>query len=136
MGCSRDRATRRDVPGRLAVDARQASLVPPGCEDEDRRNQPRGRDLHRQISRWMYLHIEEPARVREEREYMEHRDAHGPEAMRKKREQGGCGRTKQVDREMPRVQRCEFDRYELVQTLVRSHQGPRDRGHTPCGSER
>src|SRR3546814_14185790 len=78
----------------------------------------------------MYLHIEEPARVREEREYMEHRDAHGPEAMRKKREQGGCGRTKQVDREMPRVQRCEFDRYESVEHLVRSQHGQRDRGHT------
>src|SRR3546814_16154897 len=82
----------------------------------------------------MYLHIEEPARVREEREYMEHRDAHGPEAMRKKREQGGCGRTKQVDREMPRVQRCEFDRYESVEHLVRSHHGQRDRGHRAFGS--
>src|SRR3546814_9835017 len=65
----------------------------------------------------MYLHIEEPARVREEREYMEHRDAHGPDAMRKKREKGGCGRTNQVDREMRRVQRCEFDRYESVEHL-------------------
>src|SRR3546814_1626029 len=54
--------------------------------------------------------------------------------MRKKREQGGCGRTKQVDREMPRVQRCEFDRYESVEHLVRSHHGQRDRGHRAFGS--
>ena len=52
----------------------------------------------------MQRHVENPARVRKERDHVQDGDAHGPEAMRKQRERdGGCG-SKQVDREMTGVE--------------------------------
>lgn len=77
----------------------------------------------------MKAHVDHAAGVRQQRGDVQDGDAHGPEAMRKEREDGGRRRTEQVDRKMAAVQRQEIRWDEGVEHLVRSYHRRRDRRH-------
>src|SRR3546814_13582354 len=94
------RWTPENVPGRIAAAAPQALLVPPGCEDEKGREQPRRSDLHREIGNRVHREVERPADVRQEGQDMEDGNDHGSEAIRQKRQDGVRGRDKQADNQV------------------------------------
>jgi hypothetical protein len=73
--------------------------------------------------------VDRPAYVRQQRGDVQNGDAHGPESMRKKREDGGRCRAEQVDRKMAAVDRQEIRRHESVEQLVQPHHGRRDPRH-------
>lgn len=77
----------------------------------------------------MEAHVDHPAGVRQQRGDVQDGDAHGPEAMRKKREDGGRRRAEQVDRKMAAVDRQEIRRDEGVEQLVQPHHRRRDPRH-------
>lgn len=77
--------------------------------------------------------VEDPARVGKQRQDMENRGAHGPEAMRIEREHDRGRRAEEVDREMAGVERREPDRYENVKQRIAPHHRQRYRGHRAFG---
>src|SRR3546814_9856244 len=92
------------------------------------------RHLHYEITRRLHRHVEEPARVRQKRKHVEHRDAQRPEAMRIKCERGCRCRAKQVYREVTRIQRGKLRWDEGMEQLTGCHHGPGDGGHRPFGA--
>ena len=82
----------------------------------------------------MHGHVENAARVRKQRNHVEDGDAHGPEAMRKKREACRGRRPEQVYRQMARVERCKRRRDERMKQLVGDVHSQRDRRHRAFGT--
>ena len=82
----------------------------------------------------MHRHVENAARVRKKRNDVEDRDAHGPEAMRQKREARRRCRPEQVYRQMAGIERCKLRRDERMKQRVGADHRQRDRGHHPFGT--
>src|SRR3546814_6675113 len=66
------------------------------------------RHLHYEINRRLHRHVEEPARVRQKRKHVEHRDAQRPEAMRIKCERGCRCRSEEHTSELQSLMRISY----------------------------
>lgn len=75
------------------------------------------------------MDVDYPACVRQQWGNVQSSDAHGPEAMRKKREDDRRRRSEQVDREVTAVERQEIRRDEGMEQLIEPHHRCRDHCH-------
>lgn len=81
----------------------------------------------------MKRYVQEAAHVSQQRCHVQNGHRHGPEAMRKEREQGRRRCAKKVDYQMAGIERGEGWRDERVEQLVGADHRERDRRHRSFG---